>query len=168
MGGRFVTDENGNVIGIETIADKVDKSQAKATNLTRSVGRKTKKGTRITADMKAKADADQAGILEIREDNTEQVLLALRGAIGKALTEIGLTAEGYAKKACPVDTGRLRDSITYVTDAAAKEVYIGTNVEYAQYVEFGTRGHEGTKFLTKAATEHGEQYGNIMKRNLSS
>lgn len=173
MGGRFVTDDSGAVIGIETIADEVDKSQAKATGLTKTVGKKTKKGTRITADMKAKADADQAGILEIREDNTEKVLLALRGAIGKALTEIGMTAEGYAKKGCPVDTGRLRNSITYVTDAAAKEVYIGTNVEYAQYVELGTVNYDvdhvdGYRFLTKAATEHSDQYTNIMKRNLSS
>lgn len=50
-------------------------------------------------------------------------------AIERALESVGITAEAYAKLNCPVDTGRLRSSITHVVDD--KAVYIGTNVEYA-------------------------------------
>lgn len=43
-----------------------------------------------------------------------------------------------AKLKCPVDTGRLRDSIQYKLDSFKLQAIIGTNVEYAPYVEFGS------------------------------
>ena len=58
--------------------------------------------------------------------------------------------KGQAKLLCPVDTGNLRGSISSKTkvDGTTIESICSTNVEYAQYVEFGTgpRGeasHEG-------------------------
>lgn len=66
------------------------------------------------------------------KDNSEQVLSAMEKAIKNALEAIGLTAEGHAKKITPVDTGRLRNSISHATDKEA--AYIGTNVEYAAFV----------------------------------
>lgn len=65
-------------------------------------------------------------------DNSEQVLSAMQKAIKNGLEAIGLTAEGHAKKITPVDTGRLRNSISHATDDEA--AYIGTNVEYAAFV----------------------------------
>lgn len=79
--------------------------------------------------------------------------------IGLALDLIGQKAEGYAKDDCPVDTGRLRNSISNKVDG--NDVYIGTNVEYAPYVEFGDKmHHENGKahFLRDAATTHGTEY----------
>ncbi len=89
---------------------------------------------------------------------------AVEDAITKALEEIGLTAEGYAKKKCPVDTGRLRNSISH----AAKEqtVYIGTNVEYAVYVEMGTVNTKPQPYLKPAVIEHASTYKAIAERNL--
>ena len=46
-------------------------------------------------------------------DNTEEVLSALEAAIKRGNEAIGMTAERHAKKKCHVDTGRLRNSITY-------------------------------------------------------
>ena len=66
------------------------------------------------------------------KDNSQQILTALEKGIKNGLEAIGLTAETYAKKATPVDTGRLRNSISHETDEEA--VYIGTNVEYAAFV----------------------------------
>ena len=66
------------------------------------------------------------------KDNSKQILSALEKGIKNGLEAIGLTAETYAKKATPVDTGRLRNSISHETDKEA--VYIGTNVEYAAFV----------------------------------
>lgn len=69
-------------------------------------------------------------------DNSEEVLSALRAQTTRALETIGLQAEGDAKLKCPVDTGNLRGSITHTV--RDKTAYIGTNVEYAKYVEYGT------------------------------
>ena len=44
-------------------------------------------------------------------DNSKEVLEAMQQAAVRALEKCGLTAEGYAKKLCPVDTGNLRNSI---------------------------------------------------------
>ena len=54
-------------------------------------------------------------------------------------TKIGMTAykiERTAKQNCRVDTGRLRGSIT--TNVKQLEAEVGSNVEYAGAVEFGT------------------------------
>lgn len=68
------------------------------------------------------------------KDNSGEFLKALPEQLEQALTAIGLTAESYAKKECPVDTGRLRNSITNAVRADEKAVYIGSNVEYAAFV----------------------------------
>ena len=68
------------------------------------------------------------------KDNSEEFLKALPEQIEQALTAIGLTAETYAKQECPVDTGRLRNSITHAVETGEQAVYIGSNVEYAAFV----------------------------------
>lgn len=68
--------------------------------------------------------------------NKDKVEDELEQAIARALEKCGLTAEGYAKKAVPVDTGRLRNDVTH--KVSGNSAYIGTNVEYAAYVELGT------------------------------
>lgn len=104
----------------------------------------------------------------VNEDNTEEVSRGIVRAIDRALEEIGLAAEGYAKRACPVDTGNLRNSITHAVESSEDAVYVGTNVEYASYVEMGTRRTAAQPFLRPAATEHGSTYRSILKRNLES
>jgi phage gpG-like protein len=100
------------------------------------------------------------------KDNTKQVLSAMEKAIERGLEAIGLTAEGHAKKETPVDTGRLRNSISHaVEDRAA---YIGTNVEYAPYVELGARGRDGKHMLQRAATEHTAEYKRLMEDSMKN
>ena len=94
------------------------------------------------------------------KDNTDEVLSALERAKKRGLEAIGLTAEGYAKRETPVDTGRLRNSISHATDDEA--AYIGTNVEYAPYVELGARGRDGKHMLKRAATEHTDEYKQLI------
>lgn len=72
------------------------------------------------------------------EDHSDEVLEALESACQRALEKCGLVGEGYAKKLCPVDTGNLRNSITHKVIDSEKAAYIGTNSEYATYVEMGT------------------------------
>lgn len=54
-----------------------------------------------------------------------------------------------AVSAAPVDTGRLRQSIQ-VRQIAPGHYRVSTNVEYALYVEFGTRYRRATPFLRPA------------------
>lgn len=109
---------------------------------------------------------DISGLLEIRADNRRAFKAAFNQALAKALEEIGLTAENYAKKACPVDTGRLRNSITHVARPGEKAVYIGTNVEYGPHVELGTRHMKAQPYLRPAASGHQGTYRAILKKNL--
>ncbi len=56
--------------------------------------------------------------------------------VQEALNESCLLVENTAKENCPVDSGQLRNSITSNVSGETGEV--GTNVEYAPYVEYGT------------------------------
>ena len=126
-------------------------------------------------------------------DNSDKVGDELEEALMKALRVCGETAQTYAKKACPVDTGLLRNSITYAVagEAAAESsykankgnetgsytgtapqaasgkytVYLGTNVEYAQDVELGI-GQKAQPYIEPAVSGHTTKYKNIIKQYL--
>ena len=100
------------------------------------------------------------------KDNSKAVLDALQRAKKRGLEAIGLTAEGHAKKNTPVDTGRLRNSVSHATDDEA--AYIGTNVEYAPYVELGAQGRKGVHMLQRAATEHTDEYKRLMRESMEN
>lgn len=100
------------------------------------------------------------------KDNTDEVLAALERAKKRGLEAIGLTAEGYAKKDTPVDTGRLRNSVAHAVDDDA--AYIGTNTSYAIFVETGARGRPGVHMLQRAATEHTDEYKKLMEDSMKN
>ena len=100
------------------------------------------------------------------KDNSEQVLSAMEKAIKNGLESIGLTAEGHAKKITPVDTGRLRNSMAHAVDDDA--AYIGTNTSYAIFVETGARGRSGAHMLQRAATEHTDEYRQLMEDSMKN
>lgn len=98
-------------------------------------------------------------------DNSDLVGEEFQQACERALTRIGLQAETYAKRECPVDTGNLRNSITNAVDD--KSAYVGTNVEYAPYVELGTSRAKAQPFIKPAATEHSDVYKRIVQDELN-
>ena len=134
-------------------------------------------------------------------DNTEEVLSALEAAIKRGNEAIGMAAERLARKritiARAVDTGRLRNSITYAlageethvksykANKGGKDretytydgtadgkkgsgVYIGTNVEYAPFVENGARGRPPVHFLQDAAENHSDEYKKLMEDSMKN
>lgn len=138
-----------------------------APRLTAKIGHKTRKGTTVTRDTYIAASADYAGLVIIRENNVQYVKRAIFDAVIAGLEEIGQVAEGAAKRLCPVDTGRLRNSIThaFVDDHT---IVIGTNVEYAPYVHEGTAsGRKGNPFLYRAASNNEKRFNAIMRKHLS-
>lgn len=131
-------------------------------------------------------------------DNSAQALSELSRAKARTLEIIGLKAEGYAKKLCPVGTvestgikgyrgGTLRNSITHTVDGDT--VAVGSNVEYAPYVELGTGPHfepppdwetftskrgsgvgrgyvKPRRYLQPAIEEHKDEYKTIAENEL--
>lgn len=57
-------------------------------------------------------------------------------ALEQGLRQACIIVQDAAKVKCPVDDGQLRQSITYEIEGT--KGIIGTNVEYAPYVEYGT------------------------------
>jgi HK97 gp10 family phage protein len=98
------------------------------------------------------------------EDNSKEFLEELKKRIPVALEECGLAAEGYAKRLCPVDTGLLRNSISHSTDE--NTAYIGTNVEYAAYVELGTKKMKKQPYIMPAVVDHQNEYKQIIENQL--
>lgn len=106
--------------------------------------------------------------LEIIADNTDEVIEALGVAIGRALEAVGIAAESDAAKLCPVDTGRLRNSITHAIDGDEQAAYIGTNVEYAEYVHNGTSRRKPQPFLTDAVNQNADKYRKIFESGMKN
>ena len=79
-----------------------------------------------------------------------------------------------AKIFSPVDTGRLRASITpeVIADEKMIQGVIGSNVEYAPFQEFGTKYMQGKRFLQSALetntenimNEIGDAVGEIVRK----
>ena len=97
------------------------------------------------------------------QSHAKEALKAMEAAKARALEMIGGKAESYAKKLCPVDTGRLRNSITHAQYDENTEV-IGSNVEYAPYVCLGTHKMAPRPFLRPAAENHTAEYKAIVEK----
>ena len=123
-------------------------------------------------------------------DFSPVVLLALKNAVSRGLGACGERAVEYAIDKCPVDTSWLSQNISY--KLMDEECYIGTNIEYAPYVEYGTgiyaengdgrktpwiwtdkngdthftRGQKPQPFLRPAAQDHAKEYLGILKDSL--
>jgi HK97 gp10 family phage protein len=74
------------------------------------------------------------------------------GPVGKHLARSAVKVEATAKRLCPVDTGRLRSSINHqlAHDGQGLLALVGTNVEYAIFVELGTSRTRPQPFLRPA------------------
>lgn len=117
------------------------------------------------------------------ESHIDEVMEKVEHALHQAVGLMAEEVEGNAKRDCPVDTGLLRNSITYAhagqlpvelgyTDDSGEQwgtysqataeiddgiaAYVGSNVEYAPYVEFRSAHHNVGKahFLRDAGAGH--------------
>ena len=72
------------------------------------------------------------------KDNSMEGKERLKKATAKWLLQACILVEGQAVLLAPVSTSRLKQSIDYIVDYDELVGYVGTNVDYAIYVEFGT------------------------------
>lgn len=139
-----------------------------APRLTAKIGRKTKRGTTVNASHVIGSVNDYYYVtLVVQENNARVISEAIGDALTAALEEIGQVAEGAAKRLCPVDTGRLRNSITHAL-SGEDSVTIGTNVEYAIYVHEGTSRRDGTPFLRDAAQRNKGRFESILRKHMQN
>lgn len=71
-------------------------------------------------------------------------------AVKNAVSEAALVCESTAKRATPVDTGRLRSSIGVERREDGLSADVGTNVEYAPHVEYGTVTQSAQPYMRPA------------------
>lgn len=99
--------------------------------------------------------------------HAEEVKAEAKAKIAAWLEAIGEDAAQTAANFAPVDTGRLKNSISSAVDTEEQVAYIGTNVEYAPYQEFGTsNGVEGKHFIQFGATAHQSEYKAMLEQAL--
>ena len=102
--------------------------------------------------------------------NANDILRCMEKGKRNALTAIGSSAETHTKDNITaddlIDTGRLRNSISYAADG--ESAYIGTNVEYAPYLELGTKKITAHHYLKRAVTEHKDEYKKLTVQAIQS
>lgn len=86
-------------------------------------------------------------------------------AVKRALKNWGQAYEDHAKTYAPVDTGRLRNSITHKPQGNNTEV-VQTNVEYAIYQEMGTSKMRAQPYMRPAGENHIAEYKSIIESEL--
>lgn len=121
----------------------------------------------------------------------DECLEILQQDLADWLEAIGQDAAHTAAEKAPVGTpestgiphyigGTLKNSISWATQAAhgggdskplatpeKNAVYIGSNVHYAPYQEFGTsRGIKGKHYIQFGATAHAADYGRLLEQIL--
>ena len=77
-----------------------------------------------------------------------KVISKINKANKQIINKACLMVERDAKKLCPVDTGRLRSSITHEIQGTTGRV--GSNVEYSRAVELGTEKQSPQPYLRPA------------------
>lgn len=100
------------------------------------------------------------------KDNSKNVLEQMSKNKNKALEMIGLKWQGAVTQEITqmkaVDTGRLRSSMTYQVDSRNDQVVVGTNVEYAPYVNYGTSRMPARPFMENSVLNHKSDYQEIV------
>ena len=111
-------------------------------------------------------------------DNSDKIKGAFARQMQAALEEVGQEAESNAvievdravydtpMRGGYIRTGSLRNSITHAKDAHA--AYVGSNLEYAPYVEMGTSKMAARPFIKPAVENYMDDYKEIVMDHMKS
>lgn len=111
----------------------------------------------INSDVKV---IDHSGEVLAEIESKMPMVLEMLGQAGENNAKFEITALGA------IDTGNLRNSISHTDDG--NYAYIGTNVEYAPYVEMGTVKMQERPFLRNAVLNHQNEYKALFEEGLKS
>lgn len=81
------------------------------------------------------------------------------------LQRLAIRVQNDARTMVPVDTGRLRASIQHVMGEDARGPYadVGTNVQYAPFVEYGTQRQAAQPYMRPALLYAGEWWAQMAR-----
>lgn len=98
--------------------------------------------------------------------STEQALRAAADELSNTAYSVEKTAKENIKRNRTVDTGRLLGSIStdIKQDGSGVTAEVGTNVEYANYIEYGTCKMGAKPFLNTAFEEETEGLENRIRQ----
>ncbi|NIQ88964.1 MAG: HK97 gp10 family phage protein [Deltaproteobacteria bacterium] len=107
------------------------------------------------------------GLKEVQKAMT-QAVKDLRGdPMRQGMAKATLLVQRDGRRNAPVDTGRLRSSITpeVVMQGQIVQGIVGSNVEYAPYQEFGTRrGVPARRYLQRALEANADKIFRLLGR----
>lgn len=86
----------------------------------------------------------------VEYDRTGDISKLVASRVQRIIREATFSVEGHAKTEVPVDTGNLKNSISSSFEADGTRGVVATNVEYAEYVEYGTRRTAAQPFMEPA------------------
>lgn len=85
-------------------------------------------------------------------------------SLESALNDVGELVLNNAIALVPIQTGNLMRSLGY--KVIGDEVHIGTDVEYAPYVEYGTWKQEAQPYLVPSVESNKEEIIDIIVRGI--
>jgi HK97 gp10 family phage protein len=100
------------------------------------------------------------------KSNKEEILQKLTECEEAALEAAGLFGESRVKLLCPEDTGLLKNSIHHQLNENDKSVLVGTNTEYALWVEKGTSRMKAQPYMEPGITENMDEIRQIIAEYL--
>lgn len=95
----------------------------------------------------------------------------LENAVKRGLILSGQLVAQRAQQKAPVDTGRLKRSITSIPQQMGRgtfKVLVGTNVIYALFQELGTKFMKAQPYLRPALKESAEDIKQLIIKNILS
>lgn len=108
--------------------------------------------------------------IKIDAERYQKFLTGAPNKIAKIIQNViykgALLVERYGKQNAPVDTGRLRASIS--TEIRPTSATVSTHTNYAIYVHDGTRFITGRPFMTNAAESADKQISDIIEQELKN
>ena len=86
----------------------------------------------------------------IKYNHLPQLAKRLPEVVGSLVRKAAYDIEAHAKSIVPVDTGKLKNSITSEFPSQTKAI-VAPHTDYATYVEYGTRKQRAKPYMRPAA-----------------
>lgn len=102
--------------------------------------------------------------VETKSDN-KKFNSYVKSAVSASLIEMGVSGVANIKSLTPVDSGNLKASNRY--DIDFNTLIFSNNMEYAPYIEFGTRYISPQSFMRRGINNSRRIFNQIIKKRLS-
>lgn len=104
--------------------------------------------------------------ISVTFDRFPEIAATMPERTSQVVRKAAFDIEGQAKNRAPVDTGALKNSISTEFEDGGLTGIIAPHVEYATYVEFGTRRMSAQPYMTPAAEAVAPAFVGAMRQML--